>query len=118
MSLSVAAFYFVKDAVLCVTLQKQRTIEKALQANDSAIHKSFKAHGRQRPMKSYFQQGFQKKWARNEDRKQEGLLATLKLVEPAPGHDLQRTVLGLVHERIWVHVCLLRKGVKNTIEAP
>jgi len=98
MSLSVAAFYFVKDAVLCVTCAK--TIQKALQANDSAIHKSFKAHGKQRPIRSHFQQGFQKKRAGNEDKKQEGLSTTLKLVKPALGHDLQRTVPGLANERI------------------
>ena len=72
MSLSVAAFYFVKDAVLCIT-KNQTIIQKGLQGNDSAVHKSFKAGGRQRPMKSYFQQELQKKWSGNEDRKQECL---------------------------------------------
>lgn len=59
MNLTVA-FYFVKDAALRVT-KKWRIIQKALQGNDSAIGKLFKARGRQRPMKSYFQQGFKKK---------------------------------------------------------
>lgn len=48
-------------------------IQTALQGNDSAIPKCLKAHGRQRPMKSYLQQRFKKKWSGNEDRKQEGL---------------------------------------------
>lgn len=70
MSLSVAAFYSLKDAVLCVT-KKPTIIQTALQGNDSAIPRCLKARGRQRPMKSYFQKRFKKKWYGNEDRKQE-----------------------------------------------
>lgn len=61
MSLSVAAFYSLNGAVLCVT-KKLTIIQMALQGNNSAIPKCLKAHGRQRPMKSYFQQRFKKKW--------------------------------------------------------
>lgn len=85
---------------MCLLCKKEKTIQKAMQEIDSAILKSFKVHGKQRTMKSYFQQGFQKKWEGNEGRKQEGLSTALKLVKPAPGHDLQRPVLGLINERI------------------
>lgn len=46
--------------------------KKDQQRNGSAVIHSFKTHGRKRPIRKYFQPGFQKKWTGNEDGKQEG----------------------------------------------